>query len=286
MKKKIVKLLQYTGAFAAIVLLAAGCQKMDRPAMEEYPVDANPPGGPLNFYVAFDGTTSNPLMNAVDSIRASFASDNPLASVDGVRGKAVQGVNKKFIKYAKPNDWANAAQSFTISVWYKKDGQTRNNTGTNGPEYLASFKSSNGHWSGSSMLLFLEGNNPACAVKVMIADKNNADSWFTWEGGTTIANILDNRWHQIAIVYNHTNSTMILYVDGVANANTRTWGTHGPININNATISEMRVGSGPGDNIDSDDWLSSSFKGAIDQYRMYSKALTASEIQGLFNGKQ
>ena len=67
---------------ATVVLLAASCQKMDRPALGDFPKDTNPPGGPLKFYAAFDGTTSDPLMNAVDSIRANFAGSNPLASVD------------------------------------------------------------------------------------------------------------------------------------------------------------------------------------------------------------
>jgi hypothetical protein len=286
MKHNMKKLLQYAAAFLALAILASGCQKMDRPALGDFPEDSNPPGGPLNFFVAFDGTTTNPLMNAVDSIRANFASQNPFTTIDGVSGKAVQGVNKKTIKYGKPNDWAIQAKSFTISFWYKRDGQTKNNTGGNGPEYIASFKSNNGHWSGSSLLLFLEGNNAACAVKVMIADKTNADSWFTWEGGSTIAGLLDNKWRHISIVYDATTSTMTLFVDGVANPNKRTWGNHGDIGINNNTIVEMRVGAGPGDNIDSDDWLSSSWKGGIDQYRMYSKALTAAEIQTLFNSKQ
>lgn len=280
------KLLQHATAFLALVIIATGCQKMDTPALGDYPEDSNPPGGPLNFYVAFDGTTANPLMNAVDSIRANFASQNDFTTIDGISGKAVQGVNKKTIKYGKPNDWAVQAKSFTISFWYKKDGQTKNNTGGNGPEYIASFKSNNGHWSGSSMLLFLEGNNAAAAVKVMIADKNNADSWFTWEGGQTIAGIMDNKWRHVSIVYDAPTSTMTLFLDGVANPNKKTWGTHGDIGINNNTIVEMRVGAGPGDNIDSDDWLSSSWKGGIDQFRMYSKALTAAEIQTLFNTKQ
>ncbi len=167
MKKNTGAQLFSTIGLAMLVLLLTACQKMDRPDLGDYPRDSNPPGGPLKFYVAFDGTTANPLMNAVDSIRASFASDNPFSTVDGISGKAVQGVNKKFIKYAKPNDWASIAQSFSISFWYKKDGQTKNNTGGNGPEHVISFKSSNGHWSGSSMLLFLEGNNAGCAVKVI-----------------------------------------------------------------------------------------------------------------------
>lgn len=279
-------IIKSAGVMATVALLA-GCQKMDRPALGDFPRDSNPPGGPLAFFVAFDGNTSNPLMNAVDSIRANFASDNPLASVAGVSGRAVQGENKKFIKYSRPNDWATNAKSFTISTWYRRNGQTQNNTGGNGPEYLASFKAvNNHHWSNSTMLLFLEGNNAACAVKVMMVDSRVRDNWFTWEGGNTIAGLLDNNWHHIAITYNAANSTMTLYVDGVANANTRSWAGQGNINFDNSKIVEMRIGGGPNDNLDGDDWLSSTFKGAIDQFRMYTTALSAAEVQALFTGRR
>ena len=271
---------------ATVVLLAASCQKMDRPALGDFPKDTNPPGGPLKFYAAFDGTTSDPLMNAVDSIRANFAGSNPLASVDGVSGKGVKGESQKFIRYAKPNDWAKLAKSFTISFWYKRDGQTKNNTGTNGPEYPVSFKSSNGHWSGANMFVIIEGNNAACAVKVMIADSSNADNWFTWEGGNTIPGLLNNNWRHMALVYSAATSGMTLYIDGVANSNVRVWGTHGDINIDDTKISEMRIGAGPGTNYSSDDWLSSSWKGELDQFRMYDVALSVSEVQALFNGRK
>lgn len=273
-----------------MILFVAGllfsCQKMDTPALGDYPQDANPPGGPLNFYVAFDGQSADPLRNAVDSVRANFPSDNPLQFTDGIRGKAIQGENKKFIRFIKPNDWAVQAKSFTISFWYKRDGQTKNNTGGNGPEYIFSFKSNNGHWSGASMLVFLEGNNTAGQVKVMIADRTNADNWFTWEGGQSISGLLNNAWHHIALVYNATTSAMTLYVDGVANPNIKTWGNHGDININNNTITEFRIGAGPNDSFDSDDWLSSTFKGSLDQLRLYSVALSAAEVGALFSGKQ
>jgi hypothetical protein len=82
---------RYLTLLIAGSLLAWGCQKMSKPALGDFPQDTNPPGGPLNFYLAFDGTSANRAMNAVDSIYATFPSDNPLASVDGVSGKAVQG---------------------------------------------------------------------------------------------------------------------------------------------------------------------------------------------------
>lgn len=265
--------------------LLVSCQKLDRPDLGDFPQDANPPGGPLNFFVAFDGNTT-PAMNAVDSIRANFPSDNPLASIDGASGRAIRGENKKFVKYSGPNDWAILAKSFSVSVWFKKNGQTQNNNLTNGPEYLFSFKSSNGHWSGGSFLLFLEGNNSACAIKTMIADARMRDNWLVWEGGNSVAGILDDRWHHLVKVYDAASSTMVLYVDGVLHPHQRTWPGQGNINIDNGKITELRVGSGPGNNINSDDWLSSTFKGGIDQFRMYSKALTAAEVQELFRGRR
>src|SRR5215210_3747876 len=99
---------------AASVSITA-CKKLDRPKLGDFPKDANAPGGPLKFYVAFDGTTTNPLMNAVDSIKANFPSENPLASTNGVTGKAVQGVIDKAIKYPGANDFKGAT-SCTISM--------------------------------------------------------------------------------------------------------------------------------------------------------------------------
>jgi hypothetical protein len=276
-------------AIAAFVALSfTACQKMDRPALAaDYPTDANEPGGPLNFYAAFDGTTTDARMNAVDSIRATFASDNPLTSVQGVSGMALQGENKKFVKYAKPNDWAVKAESFTIAFWYKKDGQTKNNAGGNGPEYIFSFKSNNGHWSGANGFVFLEGNNTAAAIKVMFVDAAGKDNWFTWESAAEmIPGLLNNQWHHMALVYNAATSTMTLYIDGVANPNVKTWANHGKINIDDSKITEFRVGAGPNNSFDSDDWLSSSFKGNIDQLRFYSTALSVGEINTLYTTKQ
>jgi hypothetical protein len=70
----------------SVLILIASCQKMKKPGLGDFPKDVNEPGGPLKFYTAFDGTSTDPLMNAVDSIRATFASDNPFTSVAGISG--------------------------------------------------------------------------------------------------------------------------------------------------------------------------------------------------------
>jgi hypothetical protein len=291
------KLMHFLSA-ALGILLIGGCQKLDKPEVGDYPPDSNPPGGPLAFYAAFDGTTANPLMNAVDSIRANFPSENPLQTVDGVKGKGVQGSAKKFIKYPSFNDWTGSS-SFSVSVWFKKNGQTLNNVGGNGTEYIFSMRSSENsyHWSNGIMFLFLEGNNTACAVKVMCVSPSNpnnpnssaTDAWFTWEGGQSIPGILNDAWHHMVITYDATTSAMRLYIDGVVNPNVKSWANHGAIRLASAKIGEFRIGRGPRNDGDGDGesgWLQSSFKGVLDQFRLYSKALTAEEIQYLFATKR
>ena len=271
-----------------LTIVFYSCQKMDKPDYGEYLTDSNPPGGPLNFYVAFDGTSTDALRNAVDSIRASFPADNPLASVAGISGKAMKGEAKKFIKYAKPNDWALKAASFAIAFWAKGDGQTLNNSGTNGPEAVFAFGSAHNanDWPNTTFLIF-EGDNAKCALKFYVYSKAG-DKWFTWEGANTIAGIRDNQWRHYVFSYNAENSTMTLYINGVANPNTSVWAGHGGINIDNNKITELRIGRGPRNDGDVDGaggWMQSSWKGELDQFRMYSKALTASEVMSLYNSK-
>lgn len=265
----------------ALVLFVTSCQKMDKPELGTYPVDANSPTGPLKFYVAFDGTSSNPLMNAVDSIRATFPSDNPFT----VAGGSATGVNQKFIKYPSFNTWAGSS-SISISVWFKQNGQTKNNNGTNGPSYIYSIKAVDGfHWSNAVSFLFLEGDNTACAVKSQFVGLTG-DNWFTWEGGQSIAGLCDNQWHHMVFTYDESNSSAKLYIDGVQNPNVKTWAGHGALKLATTKISEYRVGAGPSNGFATDDWLACSFKGGLDQLRMYGSVLTAAEIQALFATKK
>ncbi len=275
------------------LLVFNSCQDMNHPELGDYPADTNPVGGPLKFYTAFDGTTSDGLFNAVDSIKANFASANTTTAIDGVNGKAIQGGVGAFVSYAKPNDFASST-SFTVSFWEKHDGQTKNNSLTNGPEYIFSFLSpSEYHWSSSNMFLLFEGNNAKCAVKFVIVSGVNSsgasvtDTWLNWEGTASIAGLLDNKWHHCAFSYDETTSGLSFYLDG-ALVGTKTWTGHGALGLVNDKINSMRIGCGPqGDAKDvSDNWLACTWKGGLDQFRMYGKALTASDISQLYSGKK
>lgn len=275
----------------ALALTFYSCQTMDRPTLgSNYPKDTNLPGGPLKFYAAFDGATTNSLLNAVDSIRANFPADNPFTSIDGVNGKGVEGVSGKYIKFAKFNDWTDFG-SVTISFWSKGTSPTLANEGNNGPEHVVSFPAVDNyfHWSGSVMMLFLESNTTGCQVKWMVVDADHNDNWFTWEGSNAIPGVLDNQWHHFVLKYDAATSTASLYIDGAQNSLTHTWtlgsGPHGNLNLDANYIKEARVGKGPLDKT-GNDWQSGTLKRGFDQLRLYGTALSDAEINALFTGKK
>lgn len=277
------KILNIAGLFASLMLIFS-CQNLDRPELGDYPKDTNPVGGPLKFYVAFDGTTTNSLMNAVDSIRAKFPSDNPLSSIDGIKGKAVQAAPYKYIKYTSANDFAQTAKSFTVSLWMKKSEMKT--------DHIFSMPAASGyHWSGGSMFLLTEGSVASPVIKFFVKDKT-AEKWFEWVGANAATGIYDGSWHHLAFVYDAATSTMTLYKDGVAHANKPVWNGHGNVVLEPAKITGLKIGAGPQEftpaevTAGASDWLKNSFTGGIDQFRMYSAPFTAAEVSALYTQKR
>jgi hypothetical protein len=264
----------------ALILVASSCQKMDRPKLGDFPKDKDPhfplyPGGPLKFYAAFDGTSADKLMNAVDSVRANFPSNNPLVSVTGISGKAVQGDGAKAIKYPSANDF-NLSTSCTISMWL-------NNTVNANTELLFSLASKD-YWHESAAFLLVEHATPVkCQLKFALMDR-----WVEYIDNFNKP-LLDGNWHHLAFTYDETTSTVKVYFDGAEVAlpagAAGNFAGLGKLNLKTAT--NLVVGgwnkhadiSGP-----TDAWISA-FTGKMDQFRLYGKALTASEILALYNSK-
>ena len=272
-----------------LVMVGASCQKMDRPKLGDYPKDVNA-GGALKFYTAFDGTTPDKLMNAVDSVKANFPLSNPLTEVAGISGKAVQGApaKDKAINYASANEFAKST-SWTISYWLK------NAPATDGePEFHFSLVSKN---SGSESALFLlvekGGPDPGnSTANLMAAKLTIEDHWVEFVGANRLPNVLNGSWHHLVFVYDETTSKVTAYVDGVAYNPTSTTATvmkggspRGAKPFTGATnfvVAGWNKHAGLGGNTDA--WVHS-YSGTMDQFRLYSKALSASEVLALFNSK-
>ncbi len=273
---------------AAFLIAAAGCQKMNRPKLGDFPKDGNPPGGPLKFYAAFDGITADPLRNAVDSIRATFAADNPLASVAGINGKGIKGSpgKDKAIKYPSANDFSGAT-SWSIAYWLKNvpssDGE---------PEFHFSLASKD-YWHESALFLLVEKGNASdrnlstpdsMACKLAIED-----NWIDFVGSTRLPKVLDNQWHHLVFAYDAADSKVRVYVDGAlkvtsgaVNKNGSPRGAKPFVNTGNLVVGGWNKHAGLGGA--QDPWIHS-FTGDMDQFRLYSKTLTAQEVLALYNSK-
>lgn len=272
--KKNNKLIQFTLIILAMSVVIFSCQKMTRPALSDYPKDANPPGGPLKFYTAFDGTTTDKLMNAVDSVRATFPSDNPLASVTGISGKAIQGNGSKAVKYPSANDFKGVT-SCTISMWV-------NNTVNSNTELYFSLVDKD-YWHSSSAFLLVE--NAAidkCTFKFALMDH-----WVEYTNQSFNKPLFNGQWHHLAFTYDETSSKLRIYFDGTEVPTPGNSGNFGIGKLNLKNASNLVLGGwnkhasidGP-----TDSWISG-FSGKMDQFRLYGKALSATEILALYNSK-
>ncbi len=269
-------------SFLPICLLACltitGCQKFDRPGMPDYKKDPDNPGGILKFYTAFENTD-------MDSIRITLGNSTNATYVDGIKGKAYKGSSSSYIKYPAANDFAKST-SFTISFWMKA---TPHAAGT-GAEFVFALPTTTDIWHKSEMFFLIEESSTTdfMAAKFLLQDQ-----WFEFINANRIPNILNDQWHHMAFTYDESTSKLTTYVDGnaltglppnltdVKNAGA----PRGKLSFKN--VSGFVIG-GPSHlalNATPDGWMAK-YTGALDQFRLYSKALTAAEITAIFNAKQ
>lgn len=264
----------------AIALIGTGCQKMDRPALGDYPKDTNPPGGPLKFFAAYENTT-------VDSIRANFGSETKVTYVDGISGKAMSAGSDGYIVYPSANDFKKST-SFTVAFWMKKNGPNPAGAGTS---FVFGLGTTKDIWTRMDMFLeFEDAGNPS-APDLAAAKFYLRDQWFEFVGTKRIPNVLNNQWHHIAFSFDASNSTLKTYIDG-AELTANLPAGFGKFNndggIPDFSQSAGMVVGGPGHfavGKTPDSWMGN-FGGAVDQFRLYGTALSATEVKALFDSKK
>ena len=288
--KKLVQSLQYAAVLSSLCFGIFACQKFERPKLADYPKDANPPGGPLKFFTAFDGTTSDKLMNAVDSIRANFPSDNPLTAIAGVSGKAVQGLDQKALLYPSANDFSKVT-SFTIAFWEKNSVP-----GGGSPQFLFSLPSKD-FWHQSAIFALMDHDGAGSTATDAVFKFAVQDNWFEFTpgNGKMPGNLLNGNWHHMAIVYDETTSKITWYIDGKAltglasnmtdlKKNGAPYGKLDFKNTYNFVVGGWNKHGNLGNGAPTDGWIQS-WQGGLDQFRLYGKALTASDVLALYNSK-
>lgn len=272
------KIVKEALSLLAVGVVLASCQKMDRPALTDYPEDTNPPGGPLKFYAALDG-------RSVDSIRAVFGVDNNVSYVDGVAGQAVQSDASKrgYVAFPSANDFGSSTD-FSIAFWIKATQAQRNTSNAAG---ILAFGNSKNFWGNATLFAETEkGTSDSMTLKMHFNAANNTDNWQVqyvddkkWPG------MYDGNWHQIAITYRAADSVFTAYRDG---AQVDQVTMNPAIKFENASqlvISGYQEAAGVVDSYENNPWMAA-FGGTVDQVRLYGTTLSADEVATLFANKQ
>ncbi len=276
----------------AAIVFGAGCQKMERPALGDYPEDyTTTPTTPLRFYVPFDSAEAehrqiNKRFRDSISNYPSFFPNSNVKVVDGANRTAASG---GAIVYNNANDFG-ASKSFTIAFWEK------NTVPQNEPQWLFTLPSKDG-WTNSEITAYVEHQNAGSTTSdavVKLVWGVDADQWFEFVGPNKMpGNLLNNSWHHMAFVYDETTSKLTYYVDGhpltglpanltdvMKNGNPR-----GPaqfVRPNGFVIGGWSKHGGFGGA--QDGWVQP-WKGGLDQFRLYNKVLTDTEILALYTSR-
>lgn len=270
------------GVGLAFLIIIASCQKLDRPVMGDYPPDTNPPGGPLKFYAAMDGST-------VDSIRANFGTNTNVSFVEGASSEAMEAGADGYVVYPSANDFSQSS-NFTISFWMQKAGPNPVGAGT---AFAFGLASTTDIWTAQNIFLLFEDGGQSTADSAA-AKFYLMDQWFEFIKTPTldrrIPDILDGQWHHLAFVYDATSSTLTPYVDGSVPTNLPDgfgkFNNNGGV-VNLSTSAGLVVG-GPGHYAvgkTPDGWMGN-FNGGVDQVRFYGVALSAAEVSDLFASRE
>lgn len=264
--------------FFVLVLAFASCDKPKHPALSpDYPKDENPPGGPLKFFAAMDGSS-------VDSIRANFGTDDSATFVPGVSGKAIQFTHNGYTAYPSANDFGKST-SFTISFWMNITLAQKDNVNADGILALAS---TSNFW--SNVCIYADhttgGNSDSMDLKFHFAN-GSGDNWdFSgYTGKKRLPKMYDGQWHNVAFVYDSTSQTGTLYRDGVQFDQKTNEVIAFDGNVSQFIIGGFQQAAGVNGTYAGNTWMSG-FPGAIDQVRLYGVALAAADIQSLYNNKQ
>ena len=272
-----------------IAVIGFSCQNMVRPDFDYVSGDDPSLNGPLQRLFAFEGTP-------VDSILGVRGTATGVSYIDGVSGKAYKGSATGQVVYNTAGKLATM-DSFTFAFWMKLDERD------GGAQTVFVLPRTDDFWGNTFMLIDGAAKNDSMLVKF-----NFAGNWVEFNGDGSKANGLNRwpdaygKWKHVAFTYDAATSTFATYLDGNklpldATVTNRVKPKKnpddpkeipeplGPLKFNNA--SKFIIGGfqqQAGINGTPDTWMKH-YQGALDQFRVYTKALSDSEVKDLYNKK-
>lgn len=276
----------------AVALAMAGCQKMDRPLLGDFPKDPDPPPySDLKSEITFEDNATDAGENKLEPTE-----EKAVTFVAGVSGKAAHIGDGGYILYkadnvvtypnefkAFPADTLSNLGSFTLAFWMNGVGPV-----VGGAQGLFSISNSAEFW--GNLDLFLENNDAGSEAFLKVHMFNagvasgNGEEW----NEVKIPGAL-NKWTHIAVTYDSKTSMLNVYADGVAVIADKELGggSYGRVKFNNfngMVVGTYQFQTDPSlTNHGPESWAKS-FNGSIDQLRIYARALSQSEIQAFVDG--
>lgn len=264
-------------------LLLTACQKLDRPALGELILDPPPP--PLTImgaqsYWHFNGNTRD-----TGQLKLSTTAIN-VSLVPGVtEGQAAKiGTDGGLVVRTIPNELKSPG-SFSVAFWMNGVGPVQG-----GAQGLFAISKSTEFWGNFEVFLENLNNGSEAFIKIHMYNagvaSGNGEQWTE----VKIPGALD-KWTHIAITYSAATSELTVYADGQptsVNKKVLGGGNYGPLvweNVTGLTIGTFAFEVTPTLASHGAETWAKSFNGALDQFRIFTKALTPAEVANLHTNK-
>lgn len=289
------KILTVAAMGLAMGVAFTSCQKMERPVLKELILDPEPPAyNSLKSFWSFE----NNLTDAGEGKMA--ATPTGITYVAGVNGQAAKiGAGgyillpgKDVVTYpngyiGKSGDTLASLGSYTLAFWMNGVGPV-----INGAQGLFSISNKAEFWGNLDLFLENNDNGSEAFLKVHMFNagvaSGNGEEW----NEVKIPGAL-NKWTHIAITYDASSSKFSIYADGqptAINNKVLGGGAYGKLKFNNfngMVLGTYQFQTTPSlTNSHGNESWARSFNGALDQFRIYNKSLTAAEITDLFTTKK
>ncbi len=274
------KIISNTFFVLAMCLAITSCQKLERPALGNYPKDPPPPPySTLKSFWAFEDNLGDSGQNRSEAEAVNVTYEA------GINGKAAKIGDAGYVLVKDVSDSIKNPGSFTLSFWMNVIGPVQG-----GAQGVFALSNSKEFW--GNLEIFLENldNGNEAFLKIHMFNSGvasgNGEEW----NEVKIPNAL-NKWTHLALTYEATTSKLSLYADGQPTAlfdKTLGGGNYGPVKF--ADVTGMVLGNFAFEtdptlaSHGAEDWARG-INGSLDQFRIYKVALSAAEITNLFTGK-
>jgi hypothetical protein len=291
----------------AACIVITSCQKLTRPALGDYPKD--PPTPPYNALKSSFSFENNVTDDGENKLTGTATHTSYVAGITGQGLKMTSGgtgvggylafdLKEKntdpngFVSI--PKDTLSNLGSFTVAFWINS---TRATPITDGAEGLFAIANNTQFWGNIEMFFenYSDATDPNAAwlkIHMLNSGVSGGGEEWTADDNTKLKNVL-NKWTHLALVYDASTSALSLYKDGAVTAiNNKILGGGNYGKVKFGDVSGMVIGNFAFQTTpsltagaDNQSWAQA-FNGVMDQFHLYNRPLSASEVNDLYTSKQ